>query len=262
MDASVTPVGTVAAPQSPERVRFGRLQFTTGPRQAGRTLLRDWLGQPDRPKLLVGFINPHVYNCAGVHGEVTEFLESCDFVCVDGVGVSLAAKLLDRTILSRVVATDLFVDVVGGLGRPINAVLVGATGAEVAAAADELNEVSADLCIVDTMDGFSDLADYKAFFMRHREIDTVLVGAGSPKSEQLLLVAHEICDRALSFHIGAGTIKLYSGTKRKAPKLVSRLGLEWMHRIVFEPHTRSRYVGGGWTFATDLMRTKGEGDRS
>ncbi|MCP3974982.1 MAG: WecB/TagA/CpsF family glycosyltransferase [bacterium] len=258
----MTPAGAVAATPGPERVRFGRLEFTTGSRQVGRAILRDWLGQTERPKLLVGFINPHVYNGAGAHADVAEFLESCDFVCVDGIGVTFAAKLLDRTRLSRVVATDLFDDLVGGLGRSVDAVLVGATSTEVVAAADQLNKKSKELRVIDTMDGFSDAADYEAFFTKHREVDVVLVGAGSPKSEQLLLAAHRVCRSALSFHIGAGTIKLYSGTKRRAPKLVSRLGFEWMHRIIFEPHTRSRYVGGAWTFASDLLRSKRAGARS
>ncbi len=259
MKASGKAVGTVADPTlNPERVRFGRLEFTTGSHQAGRAMLRGWLDEAEPSGMTVGFINPHVYNCAGAHRPVAEFLESCDFVCIDGIGVTVAASLLDRNKLSRTVATDLFDDLASGLGRRIDAVLVGATPAEVEAAAAALNEMSAGLHIVATMDGFADLVEYEAFFGDHRRIEAVLVGAGSPKSEEILLAANRTCGGALLFHVGAGTIKLYSGTKRKAPGIVSRLGLEWIHRIVFEPHTRSRYFSGAWAFATDLIRSKRE----
>ncbi len=204
---------------------------------------------------MIGFINPHVYNCAVEQPDVAAFLEGCQYVCIDGVGVTVAARLLHRVALPRVVATDLFDDFVG-LDRPLRGLLIGTTAAEAVAAADKINARSAGLHIVEAVDGFRDLADYEILLAHHQRIDALLVGAGSPKSEQILLRARELCPTALLFHIGAGTIKLYADTKRKAPGLLSRLGLEWVHRIVFEPHTRSRYIGGAWKFASDLIRSR------
>ena len=206
---------------------------------------------------MIGFINPHVYNCAVAEPDVAEFLEECDYVCVDGVGVTVAARLLHRLALPRVVATDLLADFVG-LERSLEAVLIGTTAAEVIAAADKINAGAPGLRIVEAVDGFHDAADYEVLLRRHQRIDAVLVGAGSPKSEAILLRARVLCPSSLLFHIGAGTIKLYADTKRKAPRLLSRFGLEWVHRIVFEPHTRSRYFGGAWKFASDLVRSRSE----
>lgn len=58
----------------------------------------------------------------------------------------------------------------------------------------------------------------------------------------------------LGFHIGGGTVRLYAGTKRRAPRWLSRLGLEWAHRITFEPATRARYLAGGLEFAANLLQ--------
>ena len=242
-------------PDPMNRVRFGRLHFFTGTREAAIARIGEWADTPSRTGLMVGFINPHVYNCAVEEADVAVFLEDCEYVCVDGVGVTVAARLLHRMGLSRVVATDLFDDFVS-LDRPLNALLVGTTMAEAVAAADKINARSPGLRIVEAVDGFRDLADYENLLGRHQRVDAVLVGAGSPKSEQILLRARQLCPTALLFHIGAGTIKLYSDTKRKAPGLLSRLGLEWVHRIVYEPHTRSRYFGGAWRFASDLVRSR------
>lgn len=239
-----------------ERVRFGRLEFTTGSREGAIARLTEWFDLPDRAATMVGFINPHVYNCAGEHPAAGRFLRECCYVCVDGIGVAIGARLLYGTALPRVVATDLFEGLFAAVARPIEALLIGTTAQEVAAAADKINAGPAGLRILETMDGFRELDAYESLFARHADIDAVLVGAGTPKSEQILLLARDVCGRALGLHIGAGTIKLYADTKRKAPRLVSRLGLEWLHRMIFEPHTRSRYLGGAWSFATDLVRTR------
>lgn len=247
--------GTTTTPTTTGRIRFGRLRFLTGTRQAAIDRIEEWADAPNRAGLMIGFINPHVYNCAVEEPDVAVFLESCQYICVDGVGVTVAARLLHRATLPRVVATDLFDDFVD-LDRPLSALLVGTTAAEAIAAAGRINTRSSGLRIVEAVDGFRDLADYASLLGRHPQIDAVLVGAGSPKSEEILLRARELCPTALLFHIGAGTIKLYADTKRKAPGLLSRLGLEWVHRIVFEPHTRSRYFGGAWKFASDLIRSR------
>jgi exopolysaccharide biosynthesis WecB/TagA/CpsF family protein len=247
--------GTVTHPATTGRIRFGRLDFITGTRRAAIDRIGEWADAPNRAGLMIGFINPHVYNCAVEEPEVAAFLGECQYVCVDGVGVTVAARLLHRVALPRVVATDLFDDFVV-LDRPLNALLVGATAAEALAAADKINARSARLRIVEAVDGFRDLADYESLLERHSRIDALLVGAGSPKSEKILRRARQLCPTALLFHIGAGTIKLYADTKRKAPGILSRLGLEWVHRIVFEPHTRSRYFGGAWRFASDLIRSR------
>lgn len=236
-------------------VRFGRLRFLTGTRQAAFSRICEWTDNRNRSGHMLGFINPHVYNNAVAEPAVAEFLDECDYVCVDGVGVTVAARLLHRLALPRVVATDLLDDFVG-LDRPLNILLVGTTTAEVIAAADKINARAPAIRVLEAVDGFRDFADYESLLERHQRIDAVLVGAGSPKSEQILLRARELCPAALLFHIGAGTIKLYADTKRKAPGLLSRLGLEWAHRIVFEPHTRSRYFSGAWKFVSDVVRSR------
>lgn len=254
-EAGIATTPTVAG----DRFRFGRLEFAPTTRIGAMTRLRAWFDQPDRPGMMVGFVNPHVYNQAGAHSTVAEFLEDCDLVCVDGVGVTLASRVMYNASLPRVVATDLFDDLVAGFDRPLDALLVGTTAGEVAAAAARINQQSAGLRIVDTADGFRDLNEYDTLFCRHAAIDAVLVGAGTPRSEQILLHAQRICRRALAVHVGAGTIKVYAGTKRRAPRIVSRMGLEWMHRFVFEPHTRRRYLSGGWTFAKGIMHDRNGG---
>ena len=243
-------------------VRLGRLTFRTGTRGDAIAALRGWFATSERNGIIVGFVNPHVYNSAIEHQDVAEFLRECSFVCVDGVGVTAAARLVNGSALPRTVATALFEDLLGdplgpaSTSAPMQALLIGTTEDEVVAAAAAMNAQLPAVHIVEAMDGFRDLDDYDALMRKYPDIDAVLVGAGAPRSEQILLRVPNACQRALAFHIGAGTIKIYAGTKRRAPSLMSRFGLEWLHRITFEPHTRVRYGRGAWTFGRDVWATR------
>ena len=83
----------------------------------------------------------------------------------------------------------------------------------------------------------------------------MLIGAGSPRSESLANLARGLLPDAVVFHCGAGTLKTWAGTKRRAPAWLSRAGLEWLHRVAFEPHARARYLVGGPRFVASLLRS-------
>ncbi|MFT5046853.1 MAG: UDP-N-acetyl-D-mannosaminuronic acid transferase (WecB/TagA/CpsF family), partial [Porticoccaceae bacterium] len=40
----------------------------------------------------------------------------------------------------------------------------------------------------------------------------------------------------------------------RVPTWISHFGIEWLHRIFFEPHTRERYTKGGWLFLKNLIK--------
>ncbi|MGH7280131.1 MAG: WecB/TagA/CpsF family glycosyltransferase, partial [Polyangiaceae bacterium] len=72
-----------------------------------------------------------------------------------------------------------------------------------------------------------------------REPDLVLVGFGAPKQE---LWMHESADDlrpSVLFGIGA-TLDFLAGTAKRAPRWMSRVGLEWLHRLAQEPGRMSR----------------------
>ncbi len=110
--------------------------------------------------------------------------------------------------------------------------------------ARNINALNTGFNIVASLDGFANKEDYEVFLLKHKSVQWVLIGAGSPKSENIASQALALCSRAIVFHIGAGTIKVYAGTKRRAPAWMSSMGLEWAHRTLFEPHTRERYTKG------------------
>lgn len=73
-----------------------------------------------------------------------------------------------------------------------------------------------------------------------KQPDVVFVAMGSPKQEffmDYLLTSH----KALYMGLG-GSFDVYSGTKKRAPKIFIKLGLEWFYRLLKEPTRISRQL--------------------
>jgi|GEM_PF-1110803 len=231
---------------------LGSITFEHATLVDSKALLLALLNNPQRPTTLIGFVNPHVYNLACEHDEVESFIKQCRLVCIDGIGVQLAAFIVGRQPNQRIVAEELFNLMLEETSFQRNAVLMGVTQNELSAATSAINQASSSINIIDGIDGFQDDASYTAWLKDHRQTDLILIGAGTPRSEQIALLAKQHCQRAVIWHIGAGTVKTWAGTKRRAPTWVSRMGMQWLHRIRFEPHTRSRYLSGAVRFIKHL----------
>jgi N-acetylglucosaminyldiphosphoundecaprenol N-acetyl-beta-D-mannosaminyltransferase len=60
----------------------------------------------------------------------------------------------------------------------------------------------------------------------------LFVGLGTPKQERWMAAHKQV--NAVMLGVGAA-FDFLAGTKRQAPRLVQRLGLEWLYRLVYEP---------------------------
>jgi N-acetylglucosaminyldiphosphoundecaprenol N-acetyl-beta-D-mannosaminyltransferase len=232
--------------------KLGTIEFPTAAQDNLTQIVHCWLLDPNRKSKLIGYINPYIYNLACHDISVKQFLSNSDLVCVDGIGISLSARLFYGLHLQRVVATHLFEAILDYHDINTCAILIGVTENEVQIAMNAINKRSHGLQIIAAYHGFYDKVSYNQILHMHSDIDAILVGMGTPKSEQILLQAMQICKRALCWHIGGGTIRLYAGTKRRAPIWLSKLGCEWIHRLIYEPGVRSRYISGGIEFAQNI----------
>lgn len=235
-----------------QKIHIGSLTFPTGDVSQFLDLLRNWrVVIPDSARGL-GYVNPHVYNQATKNPRVREFLADCDFVSLDGIGTAMAGRILNGKMLSRIVMDQLFdLSMYSGIisGKVL---LLGLSAEENTLAAKNLLLASSRFQIAGSYHGYLPIEEYTAILREHAEVDFVLVGMGSPKSESILLSAMRICSHAICWHAGGGTLRNWAGTKSRAPKIISRVGMEWLHRVLYEPQTRSRYAMGIPVFAYNL----------
>ncbi len=205
---------------------------------------------------LVGFINPHVFTISNQISQVGSFLDQCDLVVFDGIGTSLVARLLLGKKVERIIANKLFDDLISDPSFSGEAILIGTSEKEVQNARKRINMISPGVHIKEAFNGFYSDEEYSKIFSKHRNIDFVLIGMGTPRSETVLLQAKRICRNSICWHIGGGSIRVYAGTKSFAPKWISKIGMEWFHRFVFEPATRTRYLSELFLFPIAMIKQK------
>ena len=87
---------------------------------------------------------------------------------------------------------------------------------------------------VNFLDGFRDEVEYIATIEQLKP-DYVFVALGTPKQERLISNLQVVHEQAVYMGIG-GSLDILAGQKNRAPKLFRVLGVEFLHRLLREPH--------------------------
>ncbi len=234
-------------------VRLGSLRLNICSRDNAVDLIRRSVTSPLATSACLGYLNPHVYNLGVTHPPVAAFLQRCDAVCLDGIGATIAASLSARARLDRVIMHQLFdFSIAAGLVRgPVILFGLECRGDHARCPRAPPGRTHGRFCRHSPR--LLPRSGIPRHFARSRRRVTCADRHGLARSERILLMASEICRRALCWHVGGGTLKQWAGTKRRAPAVVAQLGLEWLHRICFEPQTRARYTTGIPLFVRHLL---------
>lgn len=207
--------------------------------------------------LVLGYANPHVITLAAHHASVGDHLRRCDLVLIDGVGVQVPLRLRGHRT-TRCAAHHCFERVVDDGSLRGRIAVIGIEAAAVPRTAAEITRSSAGrIDVALAVDGFADDDRLRSALGECGRLDAVVIGAGSPRSEEIARLVEDVGDVGVVLNVGAGTLKSFAGTRRDAPRLLHRLGLAWVHRYVTEPHTRPRYRRG----VLDYLRLIGRGRR-
>jgi N-acetylglucosaminyldiphosphoundecaprenol N-acetyl-beta-D-mannosaminyltransferase len=160
---------------------------------------------------------------------------------VDGVPVLWAARLLGTPLPEKVSGSDLVVPLIErAAARGWRVFLLGAAPGVADLAAAKLTELHPGLNIVGTaapmIDMNGDPAPRKAIALEiaGTRPDLVLVAFGAPKQEFFCDEFRDLLAPAVLVCIGAG-LDFVAGTMRRAPRWISKVGLEWAYRLVREP---------------------------
>jgi N-acetylglucosaminyldiphosphoundecaprenol N-acetyl-beta-D-mannosaminyltransferase len=189
------------------------------------------------------FLNPHsIVQAAGDAGLQGCFLDEHAELFCDGVGLSLANRLLNRQPIHRVWGQDFFLAVSRELsdrhqGRVY--FLGGHADALESLLAKYRREFSGIAAISGETPPFkpefssTDVATMAERINAFRP-DVLWIGVGSPKQEKLLRALQPLCRVPCAAAIGA-VFDFYGGRVSPGPEWVQRSGLLWAYRLVMEP---------------------------
>lgn len=200
-------------------------------------------------------VNAHIYNLASRDPALARRLRKARVVTADGMAIVWTAPLFDTRIPERCNMTEAFRAFLGSSNMPASeAVLVGCSEAEAAAAAREISRVSRHCRAAHAYSGYLTNEEYGEIFRRHEGADFILLGMGSPRTEEVAGIAAAYAPQAIVWGIGGGTIRIFAGTMREAPPVWRRLGLQWLYRLLSDPRELwRRYLLGNPLFLWRLL---------
>lgn len=179
--------------------------------------------------------------------------ESASLVVADGWPVVLAARMLGVDLPERIPGSELvprFFESSSNSGVNQKVYLLGALPGVAELAADKIHE---QWPTVEVVGWLSPEFGFEKDTEKCREIcnsinasraNVLVIGLGAPKQE---LWIHAYADNLrvdVALCVGA-TIDFLAGNKKRAPRWVQRIGMEWLHRMFSEPRRLfGRYMRG------------------
>lgn len=187
-------------------------------------------------------INPQKIYRAWHEPELMELLQRCDAGIIDGVGVSLASKVLHNRMLPRCTGCDLFFELIeASAHNGWKVFLLGASPESNAAAAENLQRRWPGLSIVGRRDGFfSD--DQEVIEQINRSgADLLFVAMGSPRQEYWLDKHRHALRPRFLLGVG-GSLDVASGANPRAPMIFRKTGTEFLYQLFKQPWRWRRQI--------------------
>jgi N-acetylglucosaminyldiphosphoundecaprenol N-acetyl-beta-D-mannosaminyltransferase len=194
-----------------------------------------------------------------VDPEFRDTLLLSDLCPTDGMPILWIARLMGIPIKRRIAGSDIFeaLKATYGRRRPLKVFLFGGAEGVAAAASKALNvEPSGLACVGSMCPGFGAVDEMSQDDIIHKinssRADFLLAALGAKKGQLWLKRNHARLRIPVRAHLGA-TINFQAGTVKRAPRIVQKLGLEWLWRIKEEPHLWQRYCRDGIVLMRQLV---------
>ena len=184
-------------------------------------------------------INPEMFGEAEKNNDFANIVKEAEMVIPDGIGVKIALKLTGKKA-QRIAGIDFAKKLLQESalsGIPVG--IVGSKEDVIVKAVENLQNEISGLNIVYYHNGYFDNDSEIYEELKSKSPKLILVALGSPKQEFFIYNAKKVLNPCLMVGIG-GSLDVWSGTVKRAPKAFQKLGLEWLYRTVTQPSRLKR----------------------
>jgi N-acetylglucosaminyldiphosphoundecaprenol N-acetyl-beta-D-mannosaminyltransferase len=202
---------------------------------------------------LVVTLNGEMAARAFKDAQFLDIVRRADLVVADGVGVVWGARMLGSRIQKRIPGIE-FAGALLELAeqRGYQVYLLGAQPDILERAVASVRSKYPGLKLAGYHSGYFDEAGEQRIVddIRNGHASILLVGMGGGIQEKWIW-AHRDLGVPLSMGVG-GTFDVWSGSVRRAPKVVQKTGTEWLYRLVVQP-SRFRRIGNIMYFIVRVL---------
>ncbi len=199
-------------------------------------------------KKIIVTVNPETINYALKNIEFNNILLAKDTVLIpDGISIVKGGRILKKAIKERITGIDLmeYLLNISNQNKYIIS-LIGAKEEVLTKLIKRIKKDYANIRIGRSIDGYKDLDNFMDNLSKE-DVDIVFVALGVPKQE--LLIAKHLDQFKKGIFIGVGgSFDVLSGDKKRAPKFMQKLNLEWLYRIIKEPKRIIRFIKNNVVF--------------
>ena len=202
-----------------------------------RTLLGEISKRMEQKRRTVIFTpNPIMTQDAKKDPELMRILNGSDYNIPDGNGMILASRLLKTNLKERICGIELAEELLLVAARlGLRVFLYGGEASVANMAAARLKKACPQLKICGALDGFQKDNDEVLRKINDARPHVVYVCLGSPKQEKWIQKNADRLPSAILFMGLGGSLDVWSGRVRRAPKCVRENGFEWLWRMALSP---------------------------
>jgi N-acetylglucosaminyldiphosphoundecaprenol N-acetyl-beta-D-mannosaminyltransferase len=191
--------------------------------------------------------------------ELRYLLQEADMATADGMPLVWGARLLGVSLEDRVAGSDMVPALVQRAAKKGYSVyFLGAAPGVAARAAQRLQEQYPQLIVAGVCSPpYTPVLEMDPAILEAIQAarpDILLVAFGNPKQEKWIGMVRRQINVPVMIGVGA-TLDFIAGSKKRAPKWMQKVGMEWLHRLLQEPQRLlRRYVVDLTLFSTFFLR--------
>ena len=179
-------------------------------------------------------INPEMIQFAEKNPDFANIINNSELIIPDGIGIEIGLKLTGQN-LKRIPGIDFAKRLLQEAAiNNIPVAIIGAKEEVIVKAIENLKKEITGLNIIYYHNGYFSNNETIYTELKQKSPKLILVALGSPKQEEFIYNAKNIINPALMIGIG-GSLDVWSGYVKRAPKIFQMLGLEWLYRTISQP---------------------------
>lgn len=180
-------------------------------------------------------------------------LNKNNLVVADGISILMGAKKLKLEVPTKITGVEMMENLL--INSKHNKVyLLGSKKEVLTKLVDKINSIYPNVSLVGYQDGYNYDETKVINEIIKTKPDFIFIALGIPKQEKLINKIIDKVNKGVFIGVG-GSFDVISGVKKRAPKIIRKLNLEWLYRIIKEPKRIKRFYQNNIKF---LIKIKGE----